>query len=147
MKYFSARGTKQKQKEIEENIVVRTVFSPSKEDFTAVQRRQKKMPNIYVPWYECGNSAITQHMKKEHTKGFRWNSLLCRLLVCFPSSPSSSSQRHFEVWETERITLRLCPLKAALTAVFRHLALYTQTPTWMQQPKAAQTQLMCLMNR
>lgn len=71
MKYFSARGTKQKQKEIEENIVVRTDFFPSKEGFTAVQRRKKKMPNVYVPWYECSNSAITQHMKKEHTKDFR----------------------------------------------------------------------------
>lgn len=72
--FFSARGTKQKQKDIEENVAVRTAFSPSKEGFTAVHLEKEKKTqtrNVYVLWYECNNSAITQHIKKEHKKGFR----------------------------------------------------------------------------
>lgn len=68
---FQLDATKQKRKEIEENVVVRTVFSPSKEGFTAVCSEKEKKTNIYVPWYECNNSAITQHIKKGTHKSLR----------------------------------------------------------------------------
>lgn len=41
---FQLDGNKQKQKEIEENVVVRPAFSPSKEGFTAVHLEKEKTP-------------------------------------------------------------------------------------------------------
>lgn len=55
-----------------DSVAVRTAFPPSKEGFTAVLfEKEKKKNNIYVPWYECNNSTVTQHIKKEHTNGCR----------------------------------------------------------------------------
>jgi len=47
---FQLGGTKQKQREMEENVVVRTAFSPSKEGFTAVhlEKDKKKSPTTFM---------------------------------------------------------------------------------------------------
>lgn len=54
---FQLDATTQKRKEIEENVVVRTVFSPSKEGFTAVCSEKEKKETTFM---YLGMSAITQ---------------------------------------------------------------------------------------